>query len=103
MSPTSEPTQEHIAARTAKLAEPYNNKNVETALAIFVDTGLDFSDYGTYHPPLLLPNLLLTPINIKSHETKGVNAFNMTKAAFTISLKAIATNGNRGFTAWRWE
>jgi hypothetical protein len=115
MSPTSESTQEHIAARTAKLAEPYNNKNVETALIIFVDTGHDYSDYGTYHLPLLVPSLLLTPINIKSHETKGVNAFNMTKAAFAIflnsifgsleslSLKAIAIRGNKEFTAWQWE
>ncbi|PMD54003.1 uncharacterized protein K444DRAFT_634788 [Hyaloscypha bicolor E] len=110
MSRTSEPTQEYVVARTAKLAEPYNNKNVETALTIIVDTGLDYSDYGIYHPPFLLPSLLPTPINIKSHETKGVNALNMTQAAFTIflisifgsleslSLKIIAISGNKEFT-----
>jgi hypothetical protein len=110
MSWTSEPTREYIAARTAKLAEPYNNKNVETALAISVDTGLDYSDYGAYHPPLLPRSILPTPTNIKSPETSGVNALNMTKTAFTLflnsifdsleslSLKTIAISGNKEFT-----
>jgi hypothetical protein len=93
-----------------KLAEEYNNKDIETALTIFVDTGLDYSDYGTFHPPLLPPSLLPTPINIKSHETSGVNALYMTKAAFNLflnsifgsleplSLKTIAISGNKEFT-----
>jgi hypothetical protein len=79
------------------------------------DTGLDYSDYGTFHPPLLPPSLLPTPINIKSHETKGVNALNMTKVAFilflnsildsleSLSPKTIAISGNKEFTAWQWE
>ncbi|KAE9370874.1 hypothetical protein N431DRAFT_492880 [Stipitochalara longipes BDJ] len=90
MSRASNPIQEHIAARTAKLAEAYNKKNVETALIMFVDVGLDYSDYG-------------------------VNALNMTKPTFSttlhsifdsleyLSLKTIAINGTKDFTAWQWE
>ncbi|PMD46707.1 hypothetical protein L207DRAFT_613409 [Hyaloscypha variabilis F] len=90
MSRASNSDQEHIAARTAKLADAYNKKDVETALTMFVDTGLGYSDYG-------------------------VNALSMTKSAFAtflhyifdslehLSLKTIGVNGTKDFTAWQWE
>ena len=56
------PDAEFIQTRAAKLATAYNNRDVETALTMFADGGLEYSDYSTSHIvdcPLILQ---LTPL-----------------------------------------
>ena len=57
---------EHISLRAAKLAQAYNARDADSALEMFVDNGLDYSDYGMYftHPcfftfaPTMNPSML---------------------------------------------
>jgi hypothetical protein len=47
------PDKELIQTRILKLETAYNTGDIDTALSLFVDNGLDYSDYGTYlhaHP-----------------------------------------------------
>lgn len=48
---TAHPEEEFIKARASKLAAAYNNRDVKMALTMFVDEGLEYSDYGTSPPP----------------------------------------------------
>ena len=43
----AQPDEELINASVAKLAAAYNNRAVNEALTMFVDEGLEYSDYGT--------------------------------------------------------
>ena len=50
---TSSPDTAFIAARSAKLGDAYNRKDIDAALEMFVDEGLEHSDFGKlfdYHP-----------------------------------------------------
>jgi len=49
-----QPEAEYISLRTAKLAAAYNALDIDSALSMFVDEGLDYSDYGTSLPISLL-------------------------------------------------
>jgi hypothetical protein len=56
------PDAEFIRARASKLAAAYNNRDVDTALTIFADDGLEYSDYGTdFSPPLSIPATIQLP------------------------------------------
>lgn len=115
MSHAPNPIQEHIAARTAKLAEAYNNKDISTALTMLVDNGLDYSDYGTSAPLSRRHHIASESPFPPLTRFSGVNALNMTKAAFAtflhsifdsleyLHLKTIAINGTKDLTPWQWE
>jgi hypothetical protein len=51
----SNPDKELIQTRILKLATAYNTGDIDTALSVFVDDGLDYSDYGTCLYPLFVP------------------------------------------------
>jgi hypothetical protein len=49
-----QPEAEYISLRTAKLAAAYNALDIDSALSMFIDEGLDYSGYGTDLPISLL-------------------------------------------------
>ena len=51
----SNPDKELIQTRIWKLATAYNTGDIDTAPPVFVDNGLDYSDYGTCVHPLFVP------------------------------------------------
>jgi hypothetical protein len=51
----SNPDKELIQTRILGLATAYNTGYIDAALSVFVDDGLDCSDYGTCVYPLFVP------------------------------------------------
>jgi hypothetical protein len=72
----SNPDKELIQIRILKLATAYNTGDIDAAFSVFVDDGLDYSDYGTYVYPLFVPpspslSHPYTDFNNTNRDTKG--------------------------------
>jgi hypothetical protein len=66
----SNPDKELIQTRILKLATAYNTGDIDTALSVFVDDGLDYSDYGIFVHPLCPPTCTaLTEVKGSTHST----------------------------------
>jgi hypothetical protein len=57
------PDKELIQSRISKLETAYNTGDIDTALSVFADNGLDYSDYGT----VLILSLSTSPHPFQHH------------------------------------
>lgn len=114
---------EFIHTRAAKMAAAYNNRDVGTALTMFVGDGLEYSDYGASpFEPIALPPRRHSRLVFRSKSSNHLTVFlsvvialNMDKPALANSLvprsphrkyfepETVSMSAHRGFTVWEWK
>jgi len=106
---TPYPDTKYIIARTAKLLTAYNSKNMDAALILFVDEGLDYSDCGTLFIPIPVashPKLTIKQDVMSLHMTKPqLHTFFQSTFAelLNMNIATMSIIGYKSFKAWKWE